>query len=319
MLSRRHLRVKVLQALYAYFQTETPDMNKGERDLFQSIEKFHDTYLYILLLITELSDMARINAADALQKYIPTEKSTDKSVRFIESPVIRQLLSNRNFLGSTKQRKLTWQKEIELVRKLFMQLKRTDEYREYLENPDTSFKVDQDFLIWLVKKFLSVSDLLNHHIEEINIHWPGDDKDFLFSMVQKTIKMFGDEEAAQPEFLTLLPVFKDDEDDRDFVKQLYRQTIVHNHEYEADIAERTKNWDVERIALTDIILMKMALTEIVTFSSIPVKVSINEYIDISKDYSTPKSKIFINGIIDGLVADYRLKDKIKKTGRGLME
>jgi transcription antitermination protein NusB len=303
-----------MQALYAHFQSGH-DLHKGEKDLFQSIDKFYDTYLTILLFLTELNEAARLNAYEATQRYFPSQKIADTSQRFINNPVLLQLSRNRDFLTKTKLRKISWQKDIELVRKSFAQLKKSDDYTKYLENPDTSFEADQEFVTWLVKKFISASDLFNHYLEERNIYW-NDDKEFLISMVAKTVKMFAEEED---ESLKLLTVLKDEDDDRDFVQELYRQTVLHNEEYEKSIAEKTKNWDVERIALTDIILMKMSLTEILFFSSIPIKVSINEYIDISKDYSTPKSKVFINGIVDSIVNDYKAENKIRKTGRGLIE
>lgn len=314
MLSRRHLRVKVLQALYGYFQSEDKDMGRAEKELLFSVHKFYDSYLLLLLLPVELSEISRVNVLDSREKYISKKKIENTSYRFAENPVIKQIIANQEFTSMIKKRKLSWQKEIEDIRKLFSILKRTPEYQDYLHKPP-SYKTDQDFIVWLIKKHLASSDVFNHTIEERNLYW-ADDKDLLISMGAKTYKSFSEETG---ENFSLLPLYKDPEDDESFMRELLRKTIIHEGEYSKDIAERTKNWEVERIALTDIILMKMALTEILYFPSVPVKVSINEYIEISKDYSTPKSKTFINGVVDSLVNDYRSADKIKKTGRGLME
>jgi transcription antitermination protein NusB len=315
MLSRRHLRIKVLQALYGYFQSEDRDINRAEKELLFSVQKFYDSYILLLLLPVELSEVSRLNVLDAREKYITQKKKEDTSLRFADSPLIKQVIANPEFTAVVKKRKISWQKDIDVVRKLFNILKKTSEYQAYINDPSPSYKTEQDFLTWLIKRHLASSDIFNHTMEEINLYW-GDDKDLLISMGAKTFKNLREESS---ESFSLLPLYKDPEDDESFMRDLLRKTILHEADYSKDIAEKTKNWEVERIALTDIILMKMALTEILHFSSVPVKVSINEYIEISKDYSTPKSKIFINGVIDSLVNDYKAINKIKKTGRGLME
>ncbi|MFM9027652.1 MAG: transcription antitermination factor NusB, partial [Bacteroidota bacterium] len=201
-------------------------------------------------------------------------------------------------------------KDHELVRKLFVELKRSATYRAYI----TTETIDESvFIAELIKTYLDESEPMSHHIEEENIFWT-EDFSFVSHMVARTVRQFFEKSRFE-----LFGPYRDEKDDKDFVKTLFSKTILHNKEYEAAVSERTKNWDLERIAMMDILLLKMALAELVHFSGIPVKVSINEYIEISKDFSTPKSKQFINGIIDKLAADYKQAGKIVKTGRGLME
>jgi N utilization substance protein B len=315
MLSRRQIRIKVMQALYAFGQSDSQDLGRGEKDLFASIDKVYEIYLYLLQLFTEFSEFSRIGLADAMQKHLPDEDGLDVSRRFVENQVLQLLVINSDLISKTKSKKISWQKNIDIAKKLYTIVRKSDEYREYINAPETSFKADQDFIIWIFKKVIASNEVLEHHLEEKSIYW-ADDKDFVNSMVIKTLKSFTE---ISSEHHALLPLYKDEEDDMHFTRHLFRKTIVDGPSFEDTIAEKTANWDVERIAMTDIILMKMTLAEILNFSGIPVKVSINEYIDISKDYSTPKSKMFINGIIDKLVDDLKSENKIKKTGRGLLD
>ena len=315
MLSRRQLRVKVLQALYSYYQTEDPSLSKTERELFSGIEKVYDLYLYKLLLITEVAEYEKVYAVDSQQKFMPKASDFNTENRFYDSPLIKIIAENEIFKSEIKKRKLSWQNNSDIVRKIYMKLKNTPEYEEYINKPGKSFEEEREFINWFFKQFIAESDVLQTHFEEKNIYWADDDK-FVNTAVSRTIKNLKPNIAANQ---VLLPVYKDEEEDSLFMKQLLKNTITHEKEFEVLIADKTKNWEVDRIAMVDILLLKMALAEIKTFSSIPVKVSINEYIDISKEYSTPKSKTFINGIIDKLVADLKKNNEIHKTGRGLIE
>lgn len=314
MLSRRHLRIKVFQALYSYFQAEEPNMNKYEKDLFTSIHKFYDSYLLTLLLLIEFNESARLTAIDAKQRYFPSEDITDTSTKFIDNLVLQKLAANTQLELLSKQRKISWQKDIEVVRKWLAQLRKTDEFRNYISGK-SDYAADLEFVSFIVKKFLAANESFNHLMEEKNLFWV-DDKSLLIPMVIKTLKLFTEE--AEGEKVDLLRPLHDKEDDEAFIQELFRKTIVHDEELSKSIADKTKNWELERIALTDVILMKMALTEILQFSFIPIKVSINEYIEISKDYSTPKSKTFINGVVDKIVDDLKAEGKIRKTGKGLI-
>ncbi len=184
-----------------------------------------------------------------------------------------------------------------------------------MNTSDDSYKTHRNFIAEIFKEYVADFELLNHFYEERNLHW-GDDIYLVNPMIVKPIETF--KENATPDF-SLLPLYKDREEDEQFVKDLFRQTAMQDEETKKLIGEKTKNWEVERIAMMDVLLMQMAITEVLYFSNIPVKVTLNEFIEISKTYSTPKSKVFINGILDKLIADFKKENKLNKTGRGLME
>lgn len=315
MLSRRQLRVKVLQALYSYYQTDDPSLPRTEKELFSGIEKVYDLYLYKLLLISEVADYERTYTLDSQQKYLPQASDLNLENRLYNNPVLKKISENEIFKSEIKKRILSWQSDNDIVRKTFLKLRKSDEYEEYIAKTNKSFDEEKQFVTDFFKNHIAESEVLQTHFEEKNIYWADDDR-FVNTAVMRTFKNLKPSLEADK---VLLPVYKDEVEDKEFMKQLLRNTISHEKEFELLIAEKTKNWEVDRIAMVDILLLKMALAEIKTFPSIPVKVSINEYIDISKDYSTPKSKTFINGIIDKLVIDLKKKNEIHKTGRGLIE
>ena len=309
MLSRRQLRIKVLKSLYAFFQAEKSDLAVAERELFRSIEKVNELYIYLLDFLRELTEADRNDAGDLHLKFFPREEELKASKRLSSLGFFIALNENKDFEIAMKRTKISWQKNQDLVRKIFLEIKKSDLYRDFLRDPHAD---EKPFLIELLRHFIESSEALQHHIEEENIFW-SDDFDFVVHMIGRTIRSFYDHDK-----LELIPLYKDEEDDRDFAGKLFSQTILNNEEFEKSISERTKNWEVERIALMDILILKMALAELITFPNIPVKVSINEFIDISKEYSTPKSKQFVNGVIDKLAADYKERGKIVKQGRGLI-
>jgi transcription antitermination protein NusB len=310
MLSRRQLRIKVLQALYAFFQSEKTDLEIAEREMFRSIEKTHELYFFILLFLTELSHADSLDVEEGQHKFFPTEGELKTGRRLNRISFILALNESEEFKERIKRYHLSWQSEQDLIRKIFLELKKSKLYEDFLLNETAG---EKEFLVKLLKEFMEKSEAFISAISERNIYW-SDDLEFCAHMAIRTVKQFYEEKK-----LVFLPLYKDEEDDSNFAKQLFEKTILNNTEYEEAIGAKTKNWDVDRIAMMDILLMKMALAEMTTFPGIPIKVSINEYIDIAKDYSTPKSNTFINGIIDKLAADYKAAGKIAKAGRGLME
>jgi len=282
----------------------------AERELFRSIDKVYELYLFLLLLLKEIADADLQDAEDLHQKHFPKENELKAKVRIHQLSFISALYNDSTFQKELKGHSLSWQPDQDLVRKLFLEIKKSKEYGNFLLNK--AEVSEKDFLSGVVKNTLTQSEALKNFIEEKNIYWM-EDFSFMMHTVIKTVKDFYESGKIR-----LTQVFKD-EDDKQFVRTLFSKTILDDAQYEQAIASKTKNWEVERIALIDMILLKMAMAELVSFSAIPVKVTINEYIDISKDYSTPKSRQFINGIIDKLADEYRKSGKIVKTGRGLIE
>lgn len=315
MLNRRYLRIKVMQALYAFFQSDNKDMVKGEREMFGSIDRIYDLYIFMLQLLVEVRHLAENAIEEGKNKRLPTPEDLNPNTKFIDNLFLRQLAANAQLAKEVSRRSISWQTEGELVKKVFNQIRNSEEYARYQASPDNSYKAHAEFIADIYRKYIAEFELLEHHFEEKSIYWV-DDYYLVNVMLIKTIQSF---EESRGENMKLMELYKDEEEDRQFVVDLYRKTIVSDKENEQYISEKTKNWEVERIAMMDVLLMKMAITEILNFPSIPVKVTLNEYIEISKLYSTPKSKGFINGILDKLVIDFKAQQKFRKAGRGLIE
>ena len=308
MLARRHLRIRVLQTLYTYFQQEGFNQTKAENELTTGTDRVYDLYLTLLQLLVELSEQETLYRADVASKFKVREKNFEHSLA--NHPFVQWLQNDAEFIALVAKRKISWQADTDAAHKLFYKIRHTSHYKDYTQSTE---KVDEaEWMLNLYKDEIQHSDNINSVLEEKNIFW-AESLELAHSIVTKTIKAVLTDGKAK-----LLPLFKDEEDDRQFMQTLLKQTIKNNKELTTLIQARTQNWDVERIALVDIIILKMALTEVMSFNHIPVKVSINEYIDISKDFSTPQSKMFINGVLDKIVEDLKEQNRFAKTGRGLI-
>lgn len=312
MLSRRHLRTRVMQALYAYYQSENRDINRTEQELLNGTKKIYELYLTCLQFFIEIAHQETLYYEDQPASMLTgKKKSAEKYLG--NSPFIEWLNNSKDFQSLVKQYKVSWQNETDALKKAFFHLRQSDQYKSYISSDHTDLKKEIEFLKWTFKELFTNVEFVRHILEEKNIYW-SESLELAESMVNKTL-----ESGKAPANFSLMPLYKDEEDDIRFMRELVQKTIRDDVYFHELIADKTKNWDADRIALVDIILMKMALCEILNISNIPVKVSINEYIDISKDYSTPNSKSFINGVIDKLVIELKEQGKINKTGRGLVE
>jgi N utilization substance protein B len=312
MLSRRHLRIRVMQALYAYYQSENRDLNRAEQEMLNGTRKIFELYLMVLQFYVELAHQEEMYYDDLPASAVTGLRKTTN--RFIKDlPFVEWLKSNKTYIDLIKKYKVSWQAEADIVKQAFFQIRQLDRYKEFGENETNSIDDDRDFILWLYKEIFVASENVRHLLEEKTIYW-AESLDLVEAMVSKT----SDVKKAGNDF-KLIPLFKDEDDDLKFMKELIQKTIRDDDYFQQMIADKTKNWEADRIAMVDTILMKMALCEILNIASIPVKVSINEYIDISKDYSTPNSKSFINGVIDKLVIELKEQGKINKTGRGLLQ
>lgn len=314
MLNRRHLRIKVLQALYAYFQSNEDNFRRTENELMQAVERIQDLYLYLLLTFSEIKSIAENRIEENTKKIRPTEEDLNPNTKFIDNKIILLLEENKELRRLSEERKVNWvgDEHQEMFRKMFLIIKDSEIYFEYMNNETKTFEDDKAFALELFKVEIANSELLYNFFEEKSIHWM-DDIDLACSMVLKTLKAVNEGEVIE-----LLPLYKVDDDEQEFIRELLRKTISMDKENEALIDDLTKNWELDRIAKMDVILMKMAITELQIFNNIPTKVTLNEYIEISKFYSTPKSNGFINGILDKAIDRLQTEKKIVKIGRGLM-
>jgi len=313
MISRRLLRIKALLILYAFNRRQDDDLAKAETELMFSITKTYDLYHYILLLALEVADLATEKIDQALQKRIPSPEDLNPKRKFIDNMVIAQLRNNQSLKKYISVRKLSWVNYSHIPRILYNKMIKWSTYNEYIISEDHGYQIDKKFIIKLITEFFINSEDLESNLEEQSIYW-NDDLEYVIVMVEKTLRKF---KAGSGETEKLMPLFKNDEDEQ-FVKVLFRKAVLNSKRCSELIDSNTTNWEVERIALMDILVMQLAITEILEFPEIPVKVTLNEYIEVAKYYCTSKSSTFVNGILDNIVKEIREQGLIKKSGRGLV-
>lgn len=319
MLGRRHYRIKVFQALYAWYQGGEQRQDVAERMLMQSIEKIYELYFLQISFFLEVIDFYRRRQEDAKLKFIPTEEELNPNTKLVENKLINLLSANRDLEHQLNKYKISWTEEQEMIRKVFMKIRESKDLKEYLESGNNSFEEDSEIVYKIFRKFIAKSPELQFFCEERSIFWY-DDFQAAALFVLKTIKMIKADFPPSDSLISLFVKDEDDDPDEDirFIKDLFHKCISQDDMLNELIQSKTKNWELERIALTDIIFLKMALTELLQMPEIPVKVSLNEYIELSKLFSTPKSKVFINGLLDKMVEDLRRENKLVKKGRGLI-
>ncbi|MEY4571859.1 MAG: transcription antitermination factor NusB [Bacteroidota bacterium] len=300
--------------LYAYYQSGEENLLKFENELLQSIERIYDLYLLLLTSMPELVHAAENKIQDKKKKLRPTAADLNPNLKFIQNHVFNQLIESPNLRKATEKNKVNWigAEKQEIFRKLFIQIQESELYFEFMNDDLQSFESDKSFAINLFKTEIANSELLHNFFEESSIHWM-DDLDHTCSMVLKTLKL-----SKEQTPFDILPLYKEDDFEKEFVIDLFRKTVSLNKENELLIDELTNNWELDRIAKMDVILLKMGITELQVFPEIPTKVTLNETIEISKFYSTPKSNIFINGILDKAIERLKKEKKIIKVGRGLL-
>jgi N utilization substance protein B len=313
MISRRLLRIKALMAFYAFNRREDDDLAKAEKELMFSIEKTYNLYHYLMLLVMELSDISSEKIDQARLKKIPSPEDLNPNLRFVNNRVIAQLRKNLEFQKYVSANKLSWVNFSHIVRLLYTKMIAWDVYEGYMNSPETNYQLDKKFVIRLVNDLLANSEDLANCLEEQSIYW-NDDMEYVIIMIEKTLKKFKADSGVKT---ALIPLFKNEEDEN-FVKILFTKAVLNTQKGSELIDNNTTNWELERIALMDILVMRLAITEILEFPEIPVKVTLNEYIEIAKYYCTSKSSTFVNGILDNIVKEIREKGLFNKFGRGLI-
>lgn len=298
MLNRRHLRVKVLQSLYAFYQSNNDDLTAGEKELLFGIEKIRDLFLYQLALFAELLTEEERIIEENLSKHLPSHEDLHPKRRFLDNQCLLMIAGNEVLKKALREKRIGWQTEKELLRKLMLTIRDQSYYKTYVAAESTDLREDIRFVVTLLNKSILPFEPLHSFYEEKSIYWL-DDWELVNKTIIKTLKV-----ASASEGHLDFPGLYKDASDREFARELFKRTIINKAEFDNIISAKTKNWDTERIALMDMIIMQMAISEILKFPDIPVKVSLNEYIELSKMYSTPKSNVFVNGILDKLVEDF---------------
>ena len=303
-----------MQSLYAFKGHESDDLAKDEKFLMHSLDSMLDLYLSVLALLTELHKKSKDYNEKLQKKLLSSESDRNPNTKFQDNLLLSIISDNKMLQDVITKRKLNfWDLDFEYVDILFKEIKSSKLYETYLNNPETGLKIDKKFIIDIYTEIIAPNDKLYDYFEDKKLTWVDD-----FPVVNTVLlKVLGKIKLTSPE-TKLLPDLYKDEDDKEFAKELFKKTILNNSKFAEEISKKTKNWDTERLASLDGLLLKMALCEFQKFPSIPYKVTINEYLEIAKEYSTPKSSIFINGILDKLVKEYQSNDTLNKIGRGLM-
>ena len=312
MISRRMLRIKVLKALYAHMKSDTDSLMASEKMLVTSIDKTYDLYFLMLSLIVEMAHYAEQRQEMAKKKQLPTYEDLNPNRKFVDNAVVRLIAQSDSVNDYLAARKLSWAQYPELIKTLFAQLEQSDYYKKYMTSQEHSFREDLALVTEFYTRELEESEVLENAIDEMSILW-NDDLGFALIMVTRTLSNMRPSHVE----VKVLPKFKSIED-LDFARELFAKTAVNFDTYQEEIEKYTRNWDVERIAFMDNLIMAAAMAELITFPSIPVKVTLDEYIEIAKFYSTQGSSTFINGILDKIVASLNEQGKINKSGRGLI-
>lgn len=315
MLTRRHIRVKVMQCIYALTQSKDDSLAKQEKFLKVSMENMYSLYLLMLSLFIELHERAEEQLSLSSKKYLKnTSDSYPDKEKFLKNKLLIQISGNKSLKEELSNRKLNnWYLNEEYVRIVYQEVMESDIYATYMSSTQNSYEEDKKLIIDLFREIIAPNEKIYDYFEDDKLTWV-DDIPIVNTYLLKHFKKV--KESSLPSYF--LPALYKDEDDLVYAKRLLTKTLLNNANLEEEIEGKTPNWDKDRIADIDAILLKMAICELLNFPSIPERVTINEFLEIAKEYSTPKSSIFINGILDKLVKEYKQDGKLKKVGRGLM-
>lgn len=312
MINRRHIRVKVMQSAYAMTQSHNDDIVKEEKFLKYSIKKMFDLYVLSLHILVEVQKFAERKIEISKKKYLATKEDLVPNTKFINNKLIKKISESNSIALHIENQKLNnWSEDDEYVKIIWDELQKSDLYRKYLNIVEDSYKVDKSFVIDFFKDIIAPNEKLAEYFEDTNITWV-DDIPFVNTWVVKTLNKQNENGSF------LLGTLYKNKDDEDYVSTLFKKVMLHHHTFEDDIKKYTPNWDADRIADIDMILIKMGICEFLHFPSIPTRVTINEYIEIAKDYSTQKSSYFVNGVLDKISREYIESKRLVKVGRGLL-
>jgi N utilization substance protein B len=314
MLNRRHIRVKVMQTNYAFKGSESDDFSKNQKFLLFSIDNMYNLYLLLISLLIEVKKRAENDIQKKQKKHLATKEDKDPNRKFINNKLLKQLQDNLELKNQFDTYKINfWELDQEYVDIIFKAITSSNLYKDYMKTKVSDFKEDKDFIVDIFKEVIAPNEKLYEYIEDKNLTWLDD----LPTVNTTILKLLRKVKATSPENFFTPKLYKDPED-KQFAIDLFKKTLLNTTAINKEIELKTQNWDTDRIANVDYVLLQMAICELKSFPSIPVKVTINEYLEISKEYSTPKSSIFINGILDKLVKEYEASGELNKIGRGLL-
>ncbi|WP_091474094.1 transcription antitermination factor NusB [Flavobacterium swingsii] len=303
-----------MQTLYSMRQTQSDNLEKEEKFLFQSIENVQDLYLIMVSTLVEIQSKEDTLIEISRNKHLVTKEEKNPNLKFVNNKVLTILTENKSLLNALEDRKINnWKHNDDYILILLQAIKESTLYSDYMSNTKSNFEEDRDFIASVFAEIIAPNIKLYEYLEDHKLTWI-DDIPLVNTLILKQLKAIQNTENGN----FFVPKLYNDTEDKEFVGNLFRKVVLNNQELAKEFAEKTPNWEADRIAEIDTIILKMAICEFLKFPSIPVKVTINEYLELAKEYSTPKSSIFINGILDNLVKEFEANGKLKKTGRGLM-
>lgn len=294
MINRELIRTKIVQLTYAYYQNGSKNIENAEKELLLSLSKAYDLYNYLLDLIVAVTK-EETQRVEQLSVRNRREGKEEPSTKFIFNKFAVQLQENKALNNFNEDKNMSWTDDIDFVRNLCGKIEQSDTYKEYMASSDNDYEADREVWRKLYRQLIEDNEDLDQLLETKSLYW-NDDKEVVDTFVLKTIKRFDPKEKGNQE---LLPEYKD-EDDREFACKLFRATILNANEYQRYMSETSRNWDFSRLAYMDIVIMQIAIAELLNFPNIPVSVTINEYVDMAKRYSTPRSGGYINGMLDSI-------------------
>lgn len=313
MISRKSVRTKVLQSLYSHYTSDQETMREAESELGRNIQNSYDLYNLTLWLGVEMLKLSEEKIEWGKNKRLPKDSDLNPSMNFANNRVLHALRECDTLIQYLDVHKLTWIEQTDMMKRFFKMFEATDQYIEYVEKEEVTLDDDVAILDVFFRRFLVEQEEFEQELEEISIYW-NDDYGVVLSMLTKTFKSFKKGATMND---SIVPMFMSD-DIEGFSKELLRKSILAHDDSQEVLVKYTKNWDVDRIALMDTIILEMAICEFISFPSIPVKVTLNEYIELAKSYSTQSSGVFVNGVLDRISKDYLEQKKINKVGRGLL-
>ena len=294
MINREIIRIKIVQLTYAYYQNGNKNIDSAEKELFFSLSKAYDLYNYLLMLIVAITREGR-RRLEIAQSKAKREGRKEPSTKFAFNRFAVQLEENKQLQEFEETQKRSWDDEPEFVGKMFELIEQSQLYKEYIEDTEDNYATDRELWRRIYRTFIQENEDLDQLLEELSLYW-NDDKEVVDTFVLKTIKRFEEKNGARQD---LLPEYDSDEE-KDYARRLFRATILNADEYQRMMSESSRNWDFSRLAYMDVIIMQIALAEMLTFPSIPVSVTINEFVELAKFYSTPRSAGYINGMLDAI-------------------
>ena len=307
MINREIIRIKIVQLTYAYYQNGSKNIDSAEKELFFSLSKAYDLYNYLLALMVAITKEARKHL-EVAQSKARREHTAEPSGKFAYNRFALQLEENQMLNDFLEVQKKDWNNDVEFVHSLFNKITESTIYQEYMESGEDSYAADRELWRKLYRTFIQDNEDLDSLLEEQSLYW-NDDKEIVDTFVLKTIKRFDESTKSSQE---LLPEY-DSEEDKDFARKLFRATILNADEYQGFMSEASRNWDFSRLAYMDVVIMQIAIAEMLTFPSIPISVTINEYVDIAKLYSTSRSGGYINGMLDTIARHLIATNRLMKS------